>query len=124
MYYRGSNLLTSLATYLSIPLDHVIDEIIELYFFYFIFLTDFFILFQLNFIVSEFLALIAGILFRKLLPPKSENVLKRHLTEIIIGFALSYFCYGINFIHVLIQSTIAYLLLAFCPRNYAHLYYF
>ena len=54
--YRGSHIFSFAAKYSGLQLD------------------------QFNFILSELLALVFAICFRRYLPPKPSNVLKRHLT--------------------------------------------
>ena len=53
--YKGSYLFDSVASTAGLPID------------------------QFNFLFSEILALILGIVFRRLLPPKPGNTLSRHL---------------------------------------------
>ena len=100
MYYQGSRLLSPISSALDVPID------------------------QINFVFTELFAVIVGLLFRKYLPPSPKNTLKRHLVEISIGLSLDYFCYGINFIHVVLQSFVSYLLILYAPRNYVHLLVF
>jgi hypothetical protein len=60
--YQGSHLLSPIANMAGLPID------------------------QLNFLLSEVLALIFGICFRRLLPPKPSNTFTRHLVGMIIDF--------------------------------------
>jgi hypothetical protein len=53
--YRGSHIFSFAAKYTGLPID------------------------QFNFILAEILALIFAICFRRYLPPKPSNVIKRHL---------------------------------------------
>jgi hypothetical protein len=53
--YRGSHIFNFVAKYTGLPID------------------------QFNFLLAEILALIFAICFRRYLPPKPSNLLKRHL---------------------------------------------
>jgi hypothetical protein len=57
--YRGSHIFSFAAKFAGLPLD------------------------QFNFILAEVLALIFAICFRRYLPPKPSNLIKRHLTGMI-----------------------------------------
>ncbi len=97
MAYQGSHLFASLAIRVGLSID------------------------QLNFLIAEGVALFIGILIRKYVRPKGNNVLKRHLICSLIGFLLALFCYGRSMIHLVIQSSITYSLLLYSPRRYVHL---
>ena len=55
MHYRGSHIFSFVAKYTGLPID------------------------QFNFLLAEILALIFAICFRRYLPPKPNNLIKRHL---------------------------------------------
>ena len=55
--YRGSRIFSPIAKYVGLPLD------------------------QFNCVFTEILALIFAICFRRYLPPKPNNLLKRHLVS-------------------------------------------
>mgnify|MGYP007021847415 FL=1 len=59
-HYRGSKIFSSVAKQAGLPLD------------------------QFNFLLAEVLALIFAFCFRRYLPPKPNNVIKRHLVGKII----------------------------------------
>jgi hypothetical protein len=54
-HYRGSHIFSFIAKHTGLPLD------------------------QFNFLLAELLALIFAICFRRYLPPKPSNLIKRHL---------------------------------------------
>lgn len=116
--YKGSFIFSPIASMAGLPID------------------------QFNFLLSEVLALIFGILFRRLLPPKPSNTFSRHIVgrersfvflgkynfivvvffaASFLGIALSYFCFGFEIWHLIAQSSTVYLMLAFLPGKYSHL---
>lgn len=109
--YKGSFIFSPIASMAGLPID------------------------QFNFLLSEVLALIFGILFRRLLPPKPSNTFNRHIvgrknylflgkcdlivafSASLLGIALSYFCFGFEIWHLVAQSSAVYLMLNFLPRK-------
>ena len=98
--YQGSEILGFLSKAAGLPID------------------------QFNFLTSQLLAILIGLLFRKYLPPCPQNTLKRHLVAILVGFLLGHFCYGRQMWHLFFQGFVCYLALDFCPRKYVHLFIF
>ncbi|CAF0911884.1 unnamed protein product [Rotaria sordida] len=86
---------------------------------------------QFNFLVTETLALIFAMCFRHFLPPKSSNTLPRHLVDKILsilasllGIALCHFCYGSQIWHIIVQSSVVYLILYSVHPKHSHLVVF
>lgn len=76
---------------------------------------------QLNFMISQIIALIAGLLFRSYIKPCPKNTLRRHLVALLLGIVLGHFCFGKQMWHLFFQAFVTYLLLEFCPRKYVHI---
>nr|CAD7405083.1 unnamed protein product [Timema cristinae] len=51
---------------------------------------------QINFLISQFLALGLAPLFRTALHPSTTNPATRHAVGLVLGLALGYFCFGIR----------------------------
>lgn len=92
---------------------------------------------QFNFILAQILALIFAICFRRYLPPKPSNLIKRHLLgrefwlvvprsrgvsflASLIGIALGQFCFGSQIWHLILQSCISYLMLCIIPPRHSY----
>lgn len=76
---------------------------------------------KINFVVLEMLAIGFGCVLRKYIRASMENAAKRHVFNVVAGFALGYLCYGPQLIHVLLQSLGCYLIMAFYTPKYSHL---
>nr|CAD7588507.1 unnamed protein product [Timema genevievae] len=55
---------------------------------------------QINFLISQFLALGLAPLFRTALHPSTTNPATRHAVGLVLGLALGYFCFGMQAIHL------------------------
>ncbi|CAF0827506.1 unnamed protein product [Didymodactylos carnosus] len=98
--YKGSHIFKYFSKFTGLPLD------------------------QFNFILAQTLALIIAICFRRYLPPKPENVLKRHLLGALIGIAIGQFCFGQQIWHLIVQSCVSYLMLFMLKPKYSYLVVF
>ncbi|CAF0779940.1 unnamed protein product [Rotaria sordida] len=94
--YRGSHIFSFAAKRTGLPID------------------------QFNFLTAEILALIFAICFRNYLPPKPNNLLKRHLIASLLGIALGQLCFGSQIWHLILQSCISYLMLCIIPRKHSY----
>ncbi|CAF0824035.1 unnamed protein product [Adineta steineri] len=94
--YRGSHIFGFAAKYSGLPID------------------------QFNFFLAEILALIFAICFRRYLPPKPSNLIKRHLVASLLGIALGQFCFGSQIWHLILQSCISYLMLCIIPPKHSY----
>jgi len=94
--YRGSHIFSFAAKYAGLQVD------------------------QFNFLFAEILALIFAICFRRYLPPKPSNLIKRHLTASLLGIALGQFCFGSQIWHLILQSCISYLMLCIIPPKHSY----
>ncbi|CAF1240552.1 unnamed protein product [Rotaria magnacalcarata] len=98
--YTGSRLLSPIADMAGLPID------------------------QFNFLLSEIVALILAMCFRRFLPPKPSNTFARHLVASLLGIAISHFCFGAQIWHLIIQSSIVYLMLLWIPPKHSYLIIF
>ncbi|CAF1507123.1 unnamed protein product [Didymodactylos carnosus] len=98
--YKGSHIFRSITKYIGLPVD------------------------QFNFILAQTVALILAICFRRYLPPKPENTIKRHLLSAFIGIAIAQFCFGQQVWHLIIQSSVSYLILYMIKPKYSYLVVF
>ncbi|CAF0959983.1 unnamed protein product [Adineta ricciae] len=94
--YRGSHIFSFIAKRAGLPID------------------------QFNFLLAELLALIFAICFRRYLPPKPSNLIKRHLAASLLGIALGQFCFGSQIWHLILQSCISYLMLCTIPPKHSY----
>lgn len=53
-----------------------------------------FVLFQVNFVISQLVALVFASLFRTVLHPSKTNPATRHGFGLILGLIIGYFCFG------------------------------
>ncbi|CAF3143433.1 unnamed protein product [Rotaria socialis] len=74
---------------------------------------------QFNFLIAEILAFIFAICFRRYLPPKPNNLIKRHLIASLLGIALGQFCFGSQIWHLIVQSCVSYLMLCIIPPKHS-----
>ncbi|CAF0960371.1 unnamed protein product [Adineta steineri] len=79
---------------------------------------------QFNFLLSELLALIFALIFRRFLPPKPSNTMTRHIVASLLGLALGYFCFGAEIWHLIAQSAGVYLMLYVVPPKHSYLVIF
>ncbi|CAF2769942.1 unnamed protein product [Rotaria sp. Silwood2] len=79
---------------------------------------------QFNFIFSELLSLILAMCFRRFLPPKPSNILPRHLVASLIGIALCHFCFGSQIWHIIVQSSVVYLMFYVIHPKHSYLVIF
>lgn len=95
-FYQGSNVLQPLCGIIGLPID------------------------QINFLASFILAFSSGLLMRKFFPAGRERVPQRHVLELSLGLALGYFCFGYQLIHLVLYTTLPYLLVLYGPRQNFH----
>ncbi|XP_033763817.1 membrane-bound O-acyltransferase domain-containing protein 2-like [Pecten maximus] len=95
-FYQGSELLKPLCDVIGLPID------------------------QINFLASFIIAFSSGILMRKIVPAGRQRITQRHVLELSLGLALGYFCFGYQLIHLVLYTTLPYLLVLFGPRQYFH----
>ncbi|RZB39174.1 IQ and ubiquitin-like domain-containing protein, partial [Asbolus verrucosus] len=86
-YYDGSRLLSGLSEYLGISVDKV------------------------NFVVSQFVALLLASLFRTVLHPSKVSAATRHGFGLIFALVIGYFCFGIQAIHLAALPAACYLVI-------------
>ncbi|CAI9739902.1 Hypothetical predicted protein [Octopus vulgaris] len=95
-FCMGSRLLTPLSDFFGLPID------------------------QINFIVCQLVALLLGIPFRRVLSPRKTSTTVRHLVEVLVGVALTVFCFGYQVWHIVAQSAVTYIILLVAPAMLAH----
>lgn len=95
-FYGGSTVLSPLSALTGFPID------------------------QLNFLICQLTALALGFPFRKFLSPHTTSPQVRNAVEFVLGAALTIFCFGYQVLHVVLQSTICYLILLFWSRKSMH----
>lgn len=92
-FYRGSRFLVPLADFMHVPLD------------------------QINFVICGFISLALGQLMRRKFCPSRISPHTRAFIEMTFGLAILSFCFG-NQIRVLVlQSSVAYLMMICLPPN-------
>ncbi|XP_052089359.1 lysophospholipid acyltransferase 6-like [Mytilus californianus] len=99
-FYVGSRLLEPLCAVIPLPID------------------------QLNFLVCQLFSMWFGHIFRTKMSPKTIPSYYRHITEIVVGLGLSYFCFGYQMLHMFAQSTMCYALMKYGPQSSRHLMVF
>ncbi|ESN94562.1 hypothetical protein HELRODRAFT_121109, partial [Helobdella robusta] len=72
---------------------------------------------QINFFLSQIIALICGFIFRCLFSPCRVGANVRHSFEAILGFSLLFFCFGIQSLVVVVQSVICWLIMWRVPHG-------
>ncbi|XP_060068155.1 lysophospholipid acyltransferase 2-like [Ylistrum balloti] len=95
-FYQGSGLLQPVSNITGLPLD------------------------QVNYLTCNIIAFFCAIQLRKRLPGSLENSTQRHIVELCLGLALSFFCFGYQIIHMILYSAIPYLLMLYGPRASFH----
>lgn len=86
-YYDGFRTFSWFADYIGLPID------------------------QVNFLLTQFTALILAGVLRKCLTPRVVTPLTRHIFGLVIGLALGYFCFGRQAIHLVGLPTICYVVM-------------
>ena len=76
---------------------------------------------EVNFIATEVIAIMLGVVFRTKLRPCPENHVKRHLYNILFGVIFGFFCFGYQMQHLIFESFLCYVALYVCPRQYVQL---
>ncbi|XP_076287832.1 lysophospholipid acyltransferase 6 isoform X2 [Lasioglossum baleicum] len=84
-YYDGSRTFSWLANLINIPID------------------------QVNFVLTQFTALFLAGVLRTCLSPLKVTTATRHVFGLIIGFALGYFCFGRQTIHLAGLPALCYI---------------
>lgn len=79
---------------------------------------------QVYFFSAEIFCLVCAILFRNLLPASESNTKLRHIVELTTGIAVGYFCFGSEFLHVVLQSVLCLVGIKFLPPSIMHKYVF
>ncbi|CAL1538713.1 unnamed protein product [Lymnaea stagnalis] len=95
-FYGGSLLLKPLADAIGLPID------------------------QINFLVCQLVALTLAFPFRSYLSVEKVGVKARHIVETVVGILLTLFCFGNQIWHLLFQSVVSYICLAFGGKTYSH----
>ncbi|XP_018495139.1 membrane-bound O-acyltransferase domain-containing protein 2 [Galendromus occidentalis] len=90
-WYHGSRLLQPLADAAGVQVD------------------------KLNYVVAGFSCILIGSIYRTALHPSKVTPLARKLFTFLVGVLVLYFCFGGDVIHLFVQTTVAYLLIVFCP---------
>ncbi|CAG9860475.1 unnamed protein product [Phyllotreta striolata] len=84
---KGSQILSGLAENVGLETDH------------------------LNFLVSQFAALLLSTLYRTVLHPKRASTQVRHAFGLIVGLCLGYFCFGFQAVHLAGLPTLCYVVM-------------
>lgn len=71
----------------------------------------FFLFFQINFLLSQVLALFLASLFRSYLHPSKVSSDIRHTYGLTIGLCLGYFCFGQQAIHIAGLPALCYIII-------------
>ncbi|PNF34142.1 hypothetical protein B7P43_G01151, partial [Cryptotermes secundus] len=75
-YYEGSRIFTWVSDLSGLPLD------------------------QVNFVISQVLALACAPVFRNTLHPSTTSPATRHAFGLVLGLAFGYFCFGMQAVHL------------------------
>lgn len=100
IFYPEINFLSSSADALGIPLD------------------------QVTYLICLLLTLILGIAFRIYCPASKVGISSRHLISAFIGCSIGFFYYGFDFLYLILQLVITYLILKLAPIEYMHILVF
>lgn len=92
-FYAGSRLLQPITDWSGIPVD------------------------MINFVFASFLSLPLALIMRFALPPSRVRPIFRALAEIVLGAAVVIFCFGMQLRVLLLQSSVAYVMLLLCRRD-------
>lgn len=88
-FHTGSTMLSGLSNFTGISLD------------------------QINFIASQLTALFVSFLLRTHFHPSKTKPFNRHVLEILVGLLLGVFCFGSQFIHLILMPGVSYLLMSY-----------
>lgn len=83
--YKGSQLFASLAENVGLETD------------------------QMNFVMSQIMALLLSTLYRTMLHPSKTSPQVRHTFGLVIGLFMGYFCFGLQAVHLAVLPTVCYL---------------
>ncbi|KAJ3627584.1 hypothetical protein MTP99_014951 [Tenebrio molitor] len=86
-YYDGSRLFSGLSEYLGISVDKV------------------------NFVISQFVALLLASLFRSVLHPSKTSAATRHVFGLVVALFIGYFCFGTQAIHLAALPAACYIVI-------------
>ncbi|GFT63927.1 membrane-bound O-acyltransferase domain-containing protein 2 [Trichonephila clavipes] len=75
---------------------------------------------QVNFLVCQFTALGFAVLYRKAFCPQKVSTEIRHVVAFTIGFGLGYFCFGYQITHLVIQTTLSYIIMNYVSPQIMH----
>ncbi|VDP91142.1 unnamed protein product [Echinostoma caproni] len=92
-FYRGSRLLNPLSQLMNVPLD------------------------QINYVLCGLISFALGQLMRRRFGPGKTTPHRRALLETFFGIILLSFCFGNQVRVLLLQSTVAYMMLLFLPQS-------
>lgn len=92
-FYAGSRLLQPITDWSGIPVD------------------------MINFVFASFISLPFALLMRFVLPPSRVRPIFRALAEIVLGAGVVIFCFGMQLRVLLLQSSVAYIMLLLCRRD-------
>ncbi|CAH0554811.1 unnamed protein product [Brassicogethes aeneus] len=98
--YEGSRLFAGLSKKTGVPID------------------------QVNFFMTQLVALLLASVYRKFLRPSDTGTVIRHLYGLIVGFSLIYFCYGVQTLHLLSLSAAGYVILITQRPQVLHVWVF
>lgn len=85
--YKGSQLFASLAENVGLETD------------------------QMNFVMSQIMALLLSTLYRTMLHPSKTSPQVRHTFGLVIGLFMGYFCFGLQAVHLAVLPTVCYLVI-------------
>ncbi|XP_017772737.1 PREDICTED: lysophospholipid acyltransferase 1 [Nicrophorus vespilloides] len=86
-YYDGSRIFTWISDYTGVSID------------------------QVNFVISQFVALALASLFRTILHPSKTKAATRHGFGLIFGLIIGYFCFGMQAIHLAGLPALCYIVI-------------
>jgi len=95
-FYGGSRLLDPVADYFGLQID------------------------QVNFMVCQLTGLVLAIPFRTKCTAEKVGVQARHIIEIVVGVLLTLFCFGYQIWHLLMQSMVSYVVMAWGGPKFSH----
>lgn len=75
---------------------------------------------QINFVVCNIVGLIVAVIYRKVLHPKYVSIEVRHTVAMVVGIGLGYFCFGNQISHLVVQSTLAYVIMHVASPDVMH----
>ncbi|XP_046574598.1 lysophospholipid acyltransferase 2-like [Haliotis rubra] len=75
---------------------------------------------QINFLLCQLIGLGLAIPFRKVYGPKTTSATIRHAIEIVVGFTLTFFCFGYQIWHLFFLSLVCYLIMLMGSQEWMH----